>query len=117
LSEEPVRSILKGIGLSEKEAEIYIFLAKNAALRSGEIAKLTKMDKAEVYRVLTNLQTKGLVEKTLEAPTRFTSTPFEKTIDSFIKYKRDEATLVEKTKNELIKDWNNITKCWLEVIS
>jgi sugar-specific transcriptional regulator TrmB len=105
-----VRSILKDIGLSEKEAEIYIFLAKHTALRSGEIAKLTKIDKAEVYRVLTNLQTKGLVEKTLEAPTRFTSTPFERAIDSFIKYKRNEATLVEKTKNELIKDWNNITK-------
>ncbi len=110
LSEEPVRSILKDIGLSEKEAEIYIFLAKHTALRSGEIAKLTKIDKAEVYRVLTNLQTKGLVEKTLEAPTRFTSTPFERAIDSFIKYKRNEATLVEKTKHELIKDWNNITK-------
>ena len=105
-----MRNILKDIGLSEKEAEIYIFLAKHTALRSGEIAKLTKIDKAEVYRVLTNLQTKGLVEKTLEAPTRFTSTPFERAIDSFIKYKRNEATLVEKTKSELIKDWNNITK-------
>ena len=69
-----------------------------------------KIDKAEVYRVLTNLQTKGLVEKTLEAPTRFTATPFERAIDSFIKYKRDEANLVEKTKNELIKDWKHITR-------
>jgi hypothetical protein len=110
LGVESVRSILKDIGLSEKEAEIYIFLAKHTALRSGEIAKLTKIDKAEVYRVLINLQTKGLVQKTLEAPTRFISTPFERAIDSFIKYKRDEATLVEKTKNELINDWNNITK-------
>ncbi len=104
------RRILKDFGLSEKEADIYIFLAKHEALRSGEIAKLTKIDKAEVYRVLTNLQTKGLVEKTLEAPTRFTSAPFERAIDSFIKYKRDEANLVEKTKKELIKDWNQITK-------
>ena len=110
MSEEPVRKILKDFGLSEKEAHIYIFLAKHAALRSGEIAKLTQIDKAEVYRVLTNLQTKGLVEKTLEAPTRFTSAPFERAIDSFIKYKRDEANLVEKTKKELIKDWNQITK-------
>ena len=110
MSEEPVRKILKDFGLSEKEAHIYIFLAKHAALRSGEIAKLTKIDKGEVYRVLTNLQTKGLVEKTLEAPTRFTSTTFERAIDSFIKYKRDEANLVEKTKNQLIRDWNQITK-------
>ena len=94
----------------KKRTDIYIFLAKHAALRSGEITKLTKIDKAEVYRVLTNLQTKGLVEKTLEAPTRFSATPFEKAIDSFIKFKRDEANRVEKTKNELIKDWNHITK-------
>ena len=89
---------------------MYVFLAKHGALRSGEITKLIKMDKAEVYRVLTNLQTKGLVEKTLESPTRFISTPFERAIDSFIKYKRDEANLVERTKKDLIRDWNKITK-------
>ena len=89
---------------------MYVFLAKHGALRSGEITKLIKMDKAEVYRVLTNLQTKGLVEKTIESPTRFISTPFERAIDSFIKYKRDEANLVERTKKDLIRDWNQITK-------
>ncbi len=110
MSEEPVKKILKDFGLSEKEADVYIFLAKHGALRSGEVAKLTKIDKGEVFRLLTNLQTKGLVEKTLESPTRFTSTPFERAIDSFIKYKRDEANRVEKTKIELIKDWNHLTK-------
>ena len=89
---------------------MYVFLAKHGALRSGEITKLIKMDKAEVYRVLTNLQTKGLVEKTLESPTRFIPTSFERAIDSFIKYKRDEANLVERTKKDLIRDWNQITK-------
>ena len=89
---------------------MYVFLAKHEALRSGEITKLIKMDKAEVYRVLTNLQTKGLVEKTLESPARFISTPFEKAIDYFIKYKRNEASLVERAKKDLIRDWNQITK-------
>lgn len=110
MSEETIKQILKDLGLTDKEGEMYVFLAKHGALRSGEITKLIKMDKAEVYRVLTNLQTKGLVEKTLESPTRFISTPFERAIDSFIKYKRDEANLVERTKKDLIRDWNQITK-------
>jgi sugar-specific transcriptional regulator TrmB len=84
LSEETIKQVLKDLGLTDKEGEMYVFLAKHEALRSGEITKLIKMDKAEVYRVLTNLQTKGLVEKTIESPTRFTSTPFERAIDSFI---------------------------------
>ena len=110
MSEETVKKILEDLGLTVKEGEMYVFLAKHEALRSGEITKLIKMDKAEVFRVLTNLQTKGLVEKTLESPARFLSTPFERAIDSFIKYKRDEANLFERTKKDLIRDWNQITK-------
>jgi sugar-specific transcriptional regulator TrmB len=34
---EKVQKVLKSLGLTEKEAELYIFLAKHDALRSGEI--------------------------------------------------------------------------------
>ena len=110
MSETPVKKILKDFGLTEKEAEMYVFLARYGALRSGEISRITKIDKGEVYRVLKSLETKGLIEKTIEAPTRFMSTPFENAIDSFIKNKREEVSIVERTKNDLIKDWHSITK-------
>lgn len=98
LSEEPIKKILKDVGLTEKETEVYIFLAKHSALKGNEIAKQTRTDNAEVYRILKSLQNKGIVEATLEAPTRFVTVPFDKVIDSFIKARRDEAAFVERKK-------------------
>ncbi len=85
MSTEKVQQALKSLGLTEKEAEVYIFLAKHHALRSGEIAKGTRTHRVEVYRLLKSLQTKGVIAATLEAPARYTAAPLEGLLDSFIK--------------------------------
>jgi sugar-specific transcriptional regulator TrmB len=115
LSDATVSKFLRDFGLTRKEAEVYIFLAKRGALRSGEIVKGLKMHKGEVYRVLKSLQTKGLVESTIEFPTRFTAISFETALDSFIKVKREEAISAEKAKRELLEDWKSISKTGVEL--
>jgi sugar-specific transcriptional regulator TrmB len=116
LGEEPVRKVLKSLGLTEKEAEVYIFLAKHGVQRSGEIGKRIKTDRSEVYRILKSLQIKGLVEATLEVPTRFTTVPFETILDSFIKSKRDEAASVETAKKELLSYFERFGKTGFEPV-
>ncbi len=66
------------------------------------------------YRILKILQGKGLLESTLESPTRFTAVPFEKVIDLSIKAKRDEAAQMETTKNEILTYWKTIRQPGLE---
>lgn len=110
MGDETIRKVLKNFGLTEKETEVYIFLAKHGVLRSGEIAKGIKTHRAEIYRMLKSLQAKGLVEATLESPTRFTTVPFETVLDSFIKAKREETALIELAKQDLLSDWRNISK-------
>jgi sugar-specific transcriptional regulator TrmB len=107
LGEETVEKILKDFGLTEKEIEIYIFLAKHGVLKSREVARQIKKDKAQVLRILKSLENKCLAESTLEAPKRFTAVPFEKVLDAFVKAKRDEATLVERTKKDLLLHWRS----------
>jgi sugar-specific transcriptional regulator TrmB len=114
LSEAAARKILKDIGLTEKETEVYIFLARHGALKGIEIAKRIKKHKAQVYNILKNLQAKGLVESTLEFPTRFSAVPFEKVIDLSVKTKRDEAALIENAKKELLHYWSNLNQSGLE---
>jgi sugar-specific transcriptional regulator TrmB len=113
LSEDTSRKILKDIGLTEKETEIYIFLTRHGALKGLDIAKRIKKHKAQVYNILKNLQTKGLVEPSLEFPTRFTAVPFEKVIDLSIKAKRDEAAFIENTKKEIMSYWNDVRQSGL----
>ncbi|UCC58255.1 MAG: hypothetical protein JSW14_07915 [Candidatus Bathyarchaeum sp.] len=110
MSQETLKNALKSFGIAEKEAEVYIFLAKRGALKSGEIAHQLKKNKGQVYRILSNLKKKGLVEATLEFPTRFTAVALEKVIDSFLKSRREEVAQVEKTKKDLLSDWERISK-------
>ena len=102
LGEETIKKVLKNSGLTGKEAEVYIFLAKHEALKSREIAKLMKKDKAQVFRILKNLQTKGFAESTLEFPARFTVVPFEIVLESSIKAKQEEVAFIEKAKKDLL---------------
>jgi sugar-specific transcriptional regulator TrmB len=114
LGEETITKILRNLELTEKEAEVYVFLSKHGVLKCSEIAKGMKRHKAQIYRILKILQTKGLVEPTLEAPARFTAVPFERVLDLSIKAKRDEAAQMETTKNEILTYWKTIRRPELE---
>jgi pimeloyl-ACP methyl ester carboxylesterase/sugar-specific transcriptional regulator TrmB len=108
LSREPIKEALKNFGLTEKETGIYIFLAKHGVLTAGEISKKYKMLRPHVYRILKSLQKKGVVELTLESPTRFFSVPFEKVLDKNIRIKKEEYVSLEKAKRILLDDWKSL---------
>ena len=114
MSEETVRKMLKDVGLTEKETEVYLFLAKHGALKGTEISKQTKKHKAQIYNILKHLQDKGLAESTLEFPTRFIAVPIEKVIDLNVKTKREQATSIENTKKEIMAYWKNVGQTKLE---
>ena len=110
LSERAVRKILKEFGLTEKEMDIYIFLAKQGILKGGDLAKQTKTTKALVYRILRSLQAKGIVESTVEFPARFSAVPFENVIDLNIKSKLNDVARIKEEKNTLLTYWKGIDK-------
>lgn len=114
MSVKKIRQALKDFGLSQKEAEIYISLAKHGTLTGGEISKLTKTHRPTVYRFLKILQKKGVVESTLEAPTRYVAIPFETILESNIQTKKEEVAKIEKAKNDLLNDWKSIRKIGVE---
>lgn len=114
MGEESVEKVLKNFGLTDTEALVYVFLARHGVLKSSEIARQLKKDRAQALRILRSLQAKGLVEATLEVPTRYVSVPFEQIIDQSIKAKKDEAALLEDTKNKLLSYWKQVGKANLE---
>ena len=105
-----IEAALKSFGLTEKETEIYIFIAKHGVVKGGEISKGTRTPKAVVYRVLKILQRKGFVESTLEFPSRFTAVPFEKVLEIQIRAKHEEAISIETAKKDLLNDWTKISE-------
>ncbi len=55
---------LKEIGLSEKEAEVYLALLQGDSFSILEIAKKTKINRTTIYPVIKSLSEKGLVSET-----------------------------------------------------
>ena len=114
MDKEQIEKVLKSFGLTEKETEVFIFIAKHGLLQGREIIRQMKMDKGQLYRILKNLQKKGLVEATLEYPTRFTAVPFEEVIDYFIKSKHEEVAQIEEARKDLLSFWKKISQTGIE---
>ena len=110
MRETSVEKALQNFGLTEKESQIYICLARNGIQKGVEIAKKTKTAKAVVYRILKILQRKGFIESSLESPIRYTAVPFETVLESHIRAKQEEAHQIETSKEDLLADWSKLRK-------
>lgn len=108
--EQSIKDALKNFGLTEKEIEVYLLLTKRGTQKTSQISKELKMNKGLTYRILKNLEKKGVIEVTLESPTRYTTVPFEAVINSYIKSKHEEAKRIEDVKDSLLTDWNKISQ-------
>ena len=98
LSEEDVLKVLNELGLSKRESEVYIFLSQHGMQQVASISTRLKIERVQTYRILKNLQEKGVIEATLEMPTRFVAIPFNTLLDSLVKTKMAEATTLEAKK-------------------
>jgi len=110
MGREALEKALQKLGVSKNEVEVYLFLVKRGAQKISQMNKVLKKNKGQLYRILKSLQSKGLVETTMEYPTRYVSVPLEKVIDSFIQSKKEEFVRIEETKDDLISDWKKISQ-------
>jgi len=109
LSEKDISKFLQALGLSKREIQIYMFLAKSGVQSTSFAAKRLKMERVQAYRTFKKLQEKGFIEATLERPTRFTIVPFKALLDSFINAKKNEVTNLNEQKESLLDSWRTIS--------
>jgi sugar-specific transcriptional regulator TrmB/CBS domain-containing protein len=109
LSEKDVTKFLQVLGLSKREIQVYMFLAKSGVQSTSFVAKRLKMERVQAYRTFKKLQEKGFIEATLERPTRFTIVPFETLLESFINAKKSEIASLNGQKESLLSTWRAIS--------
>ena len=69
--------VLVNLGLTPKQAKVYLALAKFGPLRVAGISKNSQVARPDVYQTLDKLQQMGLVEKIIETPLRYKAIPLE----------------------------------------
>ncbi len=109
MSEKDVTRFLQILGLSKREIQVYMFLAKSGVQSTSFVAKRLKMERVQAYRTFKKLQEKGFIEATLERPTRFTIVPFETLVDTFINTKKNEVANLNEQKQNLLSAWSSIS--------
>ena len=114
MSEKDITKFLQILGLSKREIQVYMFLAKSGVQSTSFVAKRLKMERVQAYRTFKKLQEKGFIEATLERPTRFTIVPFENLVDTFINAKKNEVLILNEQKQSLLSAWKSVSTPELE---
>jgi len=101
--------VLYELGLSRREADVYLALSRRGSQGVNFVSKDLKMDRVQTYRILKDLQEKGILEATVETPTRFTAISLETLIDTYVKIKESELHGLEAKKNDIITYWKSLS--------
>jgi sugar-specific transcriptional regulator TrmB len=101
---------LMDLGLSNTDAEVYIFLATKAPQNAKDIANALKMKNQQLYPCLRNLQNKGIINCTGERPKLFSAVPIEEALSSFISANLEEAQQMEENRKKILSFWQAMMK-------
>jgi len=104
-SMEIIEKALNRLGLSKNEVKVYLHLARTGEHKASEISEALSLHRTETYRILRDLEKKGLMSSVFEKPLKFIAAPFEKAIDTLIETKKIKINLLEKKKESLVSLW------------
>jgi sugar-specific transcriptional regulator TrmB len=107
---EMIEKALYRLGLSKNEVRVYLYLARANEHKASEISEALSLHRTETYRILRDLEKKGLISSVFEKPLKFIATPFEKALDILIETKKMKISLLEKRKSSLVNLWLSLPK-------
>ncbi|MEN6517675.1 MAG: helix-turn-helix domain-containing protein [Methanospirillum sp.] len=90
--DDSLRSQLKGIGMSEYEAKVYVILSALRVASAREIHEQTKIPRGRIYETLASLAQKGFIVSSGTSPVRYSSVDV---IETFERLRRESATSLE----------------------
>ena len=110
MSLKRIINVLAKLGLSQTDAEVYIYLATNGPKKARAIINYLNINRGQVYKSLKRLQNKGTAISSDEHPIKFLAVPFEQVLDMLMKLKKEEAKILQESKEELISDFTTEKK-------
>jgi sugar-specific transcriptional regulator TrmB len=107
---EIIEKTLFRLGLSKNEIRVYIYIARTGEHKASEISEALSLHRTETYRILRDLEKKGLILSVFEKPLKFIATQFEKALGTLIETKKMKINLLEKGKESLVDLWLSLPK-------
>ncbi len=98
--DESVRHLL-GLGLNEKEAQLYFHLLKYGPTTSSSLAKALSVDLEDIHRTLTALIEEDIVRPSLSSPTMYVAVELSIVLEAAMQRRASELQDMEAREQEL----------------
>lgn len=98
--------ILKELGLTNLQIEVYLAFASLGNTTARKVAELSKVARQEVYRIIKELSEMGLVSKIITIPTKFEPLPLGEGISVLLERKIERTNKLQTKVEELFKNKN-----------
>ena len=109
-----IEETLSRFGLLKNEIKVYLYLARVGEKKAGEIAEAISLHRTETYRILRDLEKKGILFSVFEKPLKFTAVPIDKAIDLLVDAQKMRIKLLEKEKASVVELWMQIPQIKVE---
>jgi len=103
-----IEETLSRFGLLKNEIKVYLYLARAGEKKAGEIAEAISLHRTETYRILRDLEKKGIVFSIFEKPLKFTAVTLDKAIDLLVDAQKIQIRLLEQEKESLVELWHSM---------
>jgi len=109
-----IEETLTRFGLLKNEIRVYMYLARAGEKKAGEIAESISLHRTETYRILRDLEKKGIVFSIFEKPLKFTAVQLDKAIDLLVDAEKIKIKLLEQEKTSLVELWQSMPQLKVE---
>ena len=92
---------LTNLGLTYNQARAYFALLNLGTASAKKIAKMSKITRQDIYRVLPYLEEMGLVVKEISRPALYQPIPIQETFQILINQRRQETLNLQKIQKML----------------
>jgi sugar-specific transcriptional regulator TrmB len=93
--EEQIESLVE-LGLTHLQAKVYIALVCLETATAKEIHKSLNIARPDIYRMLSDLEEKDLIDRVISKPTEFKPTPPNEAISTLLRRKEEKTRLLRK---------------------
>lgn len=82
--------VLTQLGLTLKQARVYLALVESGPLKASEIAHASRVARPDVYRVISALRQLGLIEEICKKPVEYRATPMNEALTFLLQAKTEQ---------------------------
>ncbi len=104
------KQILEKLGLTSSQATVYLAMFGLGNPTAKALYKDVKIARQDTYRILSELEEVGLVERIIAKPTRFRPTPIKNALSILLDQKYDEASRLRRQVIEVFANSKKWTK-------